>query len=194
MHKSIYCTKVLGAKSIDHARWGSLLAGLLKLPVLFLMVYPGLMAKVVFPDLETPDTVFPTLVSELLPSGLKGLVLAGLMAAIMSSIDSTLHSASTLITLDFVQKLKPQLTTVQLTKIGKFVTLLFMIISILWVPVVASFETLFMYLQSALAYLVPPVVAVFILGLFWPGATNKGALWGMVGGHIAAILTLFFLF
>ncbi|MCB0391020.1 MAG: sodium:solute symporter [Bdellovibrionales bacterium] len=181
--------RVLGAKSIDHARWGSLFAGLLKLPVLFFMVYPGLMARNIFPDLSSPDLVFPTLVNELLPIGIKGLVLAGLMAAIMSSIDSTLHSASTLITMDFVKKYKPNMTPQQLTKSGRYITLGFMVISILWVPVVASFETLFQYLQSALAYLVPPVVSVFILGLFWRGTTSRGAFWGMIISHIFSLIT-----
>lgn len=181
--------RVLGAKNTQHARWGSLFGGLLKLPVLFIMVYPGVMARMLFPDLETPDLVFPTLVSELLPVGLKGLVLAGLVAAIMSSIDSTLHSASTLVTMDFVKKLNPEIQKRQLTSIGRKVTVIFMVIAILWVPVVAKFETLFGYLQNALAYLVPPVVAVFMLGLFWKRATSKGAFYGLLAGHAVSLVT-----
>lgn len=182
--------RVLGAKNIYHARIGSLFGGFLKLPVLFIMVYPGLMARAIFPDLGKPDMVFPVLVSELLPIGLKGLVLSGLMAAIMSSIDSTLHSASTLVTLDFVHKLRPGFTNKELTKVGRIVTIIIMVLSILWVPVVAQFETLFGYLQMALAYLFPPVVAVFIVGLFWKGASSSGAFWGMVIGHVLSLSTL----
>ena len=85
--------RVLGARSIAHARWGALLAGFLKLPVLYLMVLPGVMAGIFLPELENADMVFPALVTTLLPAGLAGLVIAGLLAAIMSSIDSTLNSA-----------------------------------------------------------------------------------------------------
>ncbi len=101
--------RVLGARSIAHARRGALFAGLLKLPVLFLMVLPGVMASVFMPGLEQGDQVFPALISTLLPPGLAGLVLAALVAALMSSIDSTLNSAAALVTLDFVKPMWPQL-------------------------------------------------------------------------------------
>lgn len=188
--------RVLGARDINHARWGSLFGGFLKLTVLFIMVYPGIMARQLYPDLARADAVFPTMVTSLLPLGLKGLILAGLIAAIMSSIDSTLHSVSTLVTVDFVKKANPKLTPVQLTRVGRFTTVVFMIFSIAWVPVVASSANLFAYLQEALAYLFPPVAAIFIIGLFWKRATGKGALAGLVFGHAVAIvcfiLTKFF--
>ncbi len=179
--------RVLAAKNVQHARWGILFAAFLKFAAMFILLFPGIMAREVFPGLETPDLVFPTIVAELLPVGLKGLVLAGLIAAIMSSIDSTLHSASTLVTMDFVRPLRPQTTQAQLTLIGRMVTLLFMLVSILWIPVIANFETLFAYLQSSLAFFVPPVVAVFLLGLFWKGATASGAFWGLVVGHVTSL-------
>lgn len=182
--------RVLGARSIEHARWGSLFAGLLKLPVLFIMVFPGLMARLLYPDLERADLVFPRLISDLLPVGLKGLMLAGLVAAIMSSIDSTLNSASTLITMDFVKKLKPEFSDERLAWVGRAATLSIMVISASWTPVVARFETLFEYLQTTLAYLVPPVAAVFILGLFWRRANSRGALGGLILGHTFSIAVL----
>ena len=179
--------RVLGARDIAHARWGALFGGFLKLSVLFIIVYPGVMARDIYPDLARADAVFPTMVTSLLPVGLKGLVLAGLIAAIMSSIDSTLHSVSTLVTIDFVKKSKPDLNSSQLTWIGRFTTVFFMILSIIWVPVVASSANLFAYLQEALAYLFPPVAAIFLIGLFWKRATGRGALAGFIVGHTVAI-------
>jgi SSS family solute:Na+ symporter len=182
--------RVLGAKDTDNARWGSLLAGLLKLPVLYIMVFPGVMARFIFPDLPRADLVFPTMVTELLPVGLRGLVIAGLVAAIMSSIDSTLHSASTLVTMDFVKKWRPHISANSLTKVGRTVTLCFMVFSALWTPVVARFSTLFEYLQSALAFLVPPVAAVFFLGVFWSRANSKSVMTALIGSHAFSISVL----
>jgi solute:Na+ symporter, SSS family len=181
--------RVLSAKSIPHARWGALFGGLLKLPVLFIMVLPGIMARKLFPDLPNPDQVFPTMIVELLPVGLKGLVMAGLIAALMSSIDSTLHSASTLVTMDFIKKLRPNIPNAKLTNIGRVITIIFMVLSVAWVPVVASYGALFNYLQNMLAYLFPPVVALFVLGLFWKRANSRGAIVGLVAGHIFSVST-----
>jgi SSS family solute:Na+ symporter len=181
--------RVLAARDIHHARWGALFVGLLKLPVLFIMVFPGIMARQLYPELPRPDMVFPTMVTGLLPVGLKGLVLAGFIAAIMSSVDSTLNSASTLVTMDFVKKIRPTLPDERLTTIGRITTITFMLISAFWVPIVAQASTLFAYLQSALAYVFPPVVAVFILGLFWKRATGTGALVGLIVGHVVTIST-----
>jgi len=184
--------RVLGARDIHHARWGALFGGLLKLPVLFIMVFPGIIACVLYPEISRPDEVYPKMVSDLLPVGIRGLVLAGLLAAIMSSVDSTLNSASTLVTMDFVRKLRPSISEQGLAKIGRITCIIFMIVAVLWVPVVSSFSTLFQYLQSALAYLFPPVVAVFLLGMFYKRATSTGALVGMIGGHVVS-LTVFLL-
>jgi len=182
--------RVLGARDVRHARWGALLAGLLKLPVLWLMVFPGVAARVLFPDLARPDLVFPTLVTELLPVGVRGIVLAGLLAAIMSSIDSTLNSASTLVTMDFAARLRPGLGERALVRVGRATTLAGMLVSALWVPVVARSTTLFEYLQGALAYLFPPVVAVVLLGLFWRRANGAGALAGLLVGHATSVSVL----
>ena len=105
--------RTLGAKNLDHGRWGALFAGLLKVPVIFIMVLPGTFARVLYsPDTyealaQRPDMVFPTLLFDLLPVGVRGLALAALVAAVMSSVDSTLNTASTLVTMDFIKKLKP---------------------------------------------------------------------------------------
>ena len=180
--------RVLGARSIADARRGALFAGLLKLPVLFLMVLPGVMASVFLPGLEQGDQVFPALIGTLLPSGLAGLVLAALVAALMSSIDSTLNSAATLVTLDFVKPLWPRLTSRQMLWIGRAAIVVFMVLSALIAPAIGGFEGLFHYLQTALAFLVPPVVVIFLFGLFWPRAGAGAALATLLGGHAVSAL------
>ncbi|MCC5833568.1 MAG: sodium:solute symporter [Opitutales bacterium] len=167
--------RTLGAKDLNHGRWGALFAGLLKLPVLFLMVLPGTIALVLYPDLPSPDLVFPTLTFDLLPVGLRGFILAAMIAAIMSSIDSTLNSASTLVTMDFVKHHRPQVSQKTLVRIGRIVTGVFMIFAVLWAPQITQFPTLWQYLQSILAYITPPVVVCFLAGLFWVRANKDGA-------------------
>ncbi|MCU7848970.1 MAG: sodium:solute symporter [Candidatus Thiodiazotropha sp. (ex Lucinoma kastoroae)] len=184
--------RVLGARSIAHARWGVLFAGFLKLPVLYIMVLPGVMAGVFLPELENGDAVFPALVTTLLPTGLVGLVMAGLLAAIMSSIDSTLNSASALLTMDFLRPARRGWSAKRVVWTGRGFILLFMFLAALISPMVASFSGLFHYLQSALAYLVPPVAVVFMLGLFWHRASATGALATLLGGHLVSALLFVF--
>jgi SSS family solute:Na+ symporter len=175
--------RVLGAKDIKNARWGALLGGLLKLPVLFIMVIPGVFAFSIFPNLTDPDMVFPTMVANMLPVGITGIVLAGLIAAIMSSIDSTLNSASTLITMDFIKPKNPNLTAEETGKIGRWTTIVLMAVACTWAPLIEQFDGIFQYIQEAFAYIVPPVVAIFILGMFWRRGNRHAAFWTLVGGH-----------
>jgi SSS family solute:Na+ symporter len=184
--------RVLGARSIADARWGALFAGLLKLPVLYLMVLPGVMAGVFLPELDNGDAVFPALVTTLLPAGLVGLVMAGLLAAIMSSIDSTLNSASALLTMDFLRPEQRGWAPTRIAWVGRGFIVLFMLLAVMIAPLIDNFQGLFHYLQSALAFLVPPVAVVFILGLFWRGASATGAIVTLVGGHaVSAVLFIF---
>ncbi|SDY19419.1 sodium:solute symporter [Nitrosomonas halophila] len=185
--------RVLGARNLDHGRWGALLAGFLKLPMLFIMVMPGIFALFLYPDLPsldafTPDIVFPVLLFDLLPSGLRGLILVALIAAIMSSIDSTLNAASTLVTMDFTKLLKPAWNEQQLLLAGRITTFIFMLIAAIWAPIIADFPSLWVYLQSILAYQSPPFVAALLLGIFWGGAHRQAAFWGLIGGHLLSTL------
>ena len=180
--------RVLGAKDVNHGRWGALLAGFLKIPVLFLMVIPGTAAIILYPELERPDLVFPTLMFDLLPVGVLGLVLAGFLAALMSQIDSTLNSASTLVTMDFIRRRHPELTSEKLLKIGRYVTFVFMLFAVLWAPQIENFGSLFKYLQAVLAYAVPPVVCLFLFGTFWSRANKEGGFATIVVGVASAIL------
>lgn len=181
--------RVLAARDLDHGRWGSLFAGLLKLPVLFVMVLPGTLALVLYPELRgTPDLVYPTLMFDLLPTGLLGLVFAGFVAALMSQVDSTLNSASTLVTMDFVARRRPDLDARQLKRVGQGVTLGFMVLAAAWAPQIERFPSLFKYLQATLAYTVTPVVALFLVGLFWKRANANGAFAALIGGLLAGAL------
>ncbi len=176
--------RVLGAKDVAHASWGALFAGFLKLPVLFIMVLPGTAAVMLYPDLPRGDAVFPTLVMDLLPIGFKGLVCAGFVAALMSQIDSTLHGASTLVTMDFVRPLRPGISDRGLLYTGRIVVVVLMTLAAAWAPSLGRFGTLFGYLQSVLAYAVPPVLSLFLVGWFWERASAFGAQLALLGGTL----------
>ena len=177
-----FVQRALAAKSLDQGRKGALFGGLLKLPNLFLMVVPGMIAILLFPNLDSPDKVFPTLALELLPAGLRGLVLTALLAAIMSSLDSALNAAASLLTMDFVRPLRPRLSDRALLAIGRIFTGILMVIAALYAPLIERFGSLFEYFQATLAYIVPPVVAVYLVGLFWRRATPTAGFWSLVTG------------
>jgi SSS family solute:Na+ symporter len=176
--------RMLSAENIDHARWGALFAGLLKLPVLFLIVLPGTCALLLFPKLPHPDLVYPNLILRLLPAGLVGLVVAGFVAATMVSIASMLNSASTLITMDVIRQLKPNLSDAQIVRIGRASTVGILVVAVVWAPQLQLFPSLWQYLQAVLAYAVPPVVALFLVGMFWRGANADGAAAAMLVGSV----------
>lgn len=174
--------RLLGARDARTAGRGALLAAALKLLPLFLMVLPGVMATALYSDLARPDTVFPRLVADYAPVGVAGLILAALLAAIMSSVDSTLNSASTLIIVDFVQPHRPTLETHRLALLGRVCVFVLVALAAIWAPMIDRFPGLFAYLQQTFAYVTPPLVAVFLLGLYTRiGA--RAALYGTLSGH-----------
>lgn len=167
--------RTLGARDLNHGRWGTLFAAALKLPILFIMILPGTMALVLYPGLSNPDLVWPTLAFDLLPVGLRGVVLAALIAAISSTVDSVFNSAATIVTMDFVRIYRPNISQNGLAAIGRLTTGIVMIVAAAWAPQIQGFQTLWQYLQSVLSYVVPPVVAVFVLGIFWRRINRQGA-------------------
>ncbi|MGD2070892.1 MAG: sodium:solute symporter [Gemmatimonadota bacterium] len=173
--------RTLGSRDLDQGRKGAVFAGLLKMPNLFLMILPGAFAVLLFPAVENPDTVFPRLAFELLPAGFRGLVLTGVVAAIMSSLDSALNAAATLVTIDFVRTARPDASDDRLVLLGRVVTAVVMVVAAVYSPLIAGFRNLFGYFQSSLSYVTPPVVAVYLLGIFWPRANRHGAFWTLVG-------------
>jgi len=175
--------RILGARDVEQAQQGALLGGALKLLPLFIMVLPGLMARQRLPDLSTPDQVFPMLVVEVLPAGLVGLVIAGLFAAIMSSIDSTLNSASALVMYDFLQVDEQDVPPQRVLLWGRLATFGFMLLAALWAPQIQNFSGLFAYLQQAFSVVVPPVAAIFLLGAFSRRGAGLTALVTLLFGH-----------
>jgi SSS family solute:Na+ symporter len=184
--------RALGARSLEHGRYGALFAGLLKLPIIFIVVLPGLFGRILYPPAEFPalaenaDLIFPTMMFDLLPVGVRGVIATALLAAIMSSLDSILNSASTLVTMDFVRVVRPTASNRALVITGRIVTFTFMALAILWAPQIERFPNIWTYLQQMLAYLSPPVVACFVLGIFWKRATAQGAFAALVFGHVGA--------
>ena len=181
--------RTLASKSTRQGQWGAIFAGFLKLSILFIMIFPGAFARVLYPEMTEMDMIYPTMLVDLLPSGLLGIVLAGLIAAMMSSLDSGLNSVSTLVTMDFITKFKPKWDSHKLMQIGRIITTVVMVIAILWAPQIGKFEKLWDYLQMTLAWFCPPIVALFVMGLFVKRVNNTGALAGIiVGGSITVIL------
>lgn len=180
--------RVLSAKNLDHGRAGALLAGALKLPVLFIMVLPGTMAIHLYDTLPNNDLVYPTLMFDLLPTGLLGLCLAGFIAALMSQIDSTLNAASTLVTMDFIRPAKPNWSSKQLMRTGRIATGTFMVLAALWAPQIERFDNLFSYLQQVLAFSVPPIVALYLGGIFSRRVNQMGAQAALIAGTLCGLL------
>ena len=179
--------RILGGRNIQNARWGVILAGFLKIIPLFIMVIPGAMAISQFPGLENPDQVFPTTVLEVLPVGLVGLVLSGLISAIMSSVDSTLNSASTLIVIDFVKPRNPDITPERTAFYGRVATLILMVVAATWAPMIVHFDGIWAYLQQMFSIVVPPIAAIFLMGVFYRRGNGHGAFWTLVIGTLLGI-------
>lgn len=181
--------RVLCAKGINHARTGTIFAGFLKILPVFLLVVPGLVAAVLFPGIKG-DEAYPMLVASfLLPAGIKGLVIAGLLAALMSSLAGCFNSTSTLFTMDFYRHYHPDANERKLVLVGRLATVVIVFTTILWVPLTKLISShMYIYLQSVQAYISPPIAAVFILGIFWKKVNGKGAIWTLIsGGMLGAI-------
>lgn len=172
--------RVLAAKNLDHGRWGALFAGAMQLPLLVLLVFPGIFARDVFPDLDDPDMAWPSLIFEFVPVGLRGLVVAALIAALMSTLDSVLNGAASLVVNDFVKTRDKEYSDRGLLILSRVLVGVFMVIAIAWAPVILSFDTLVEYFQSFLGYVTMPFVVALIGGIFWKRATAGGAFWTMV--------------
>jgi SSS family solute:Na+ symporter len=177
-----FVQRALAARSLAEGRMGALFGGLLKLPNVFLMILPGMIAIVLLPGMDNPDQVFPTLAAKLLPTGLRGLILTALIAAIMSSLDSALNAAASLLTMDFVRPLRPEISGRRLLVVGRMLTAVLILVAAVYAPLIERFGSLFQYFQSTLAYIVPPIVAVYLGGLFWRRPSGSGAFWAVVSG------------
>jgi len=167
--------RVLGARTIADGQRGAIFAGCLKLAVPFILVLPGVIAGVLFPNLPKYDGAYPRLVATLLPAGLRGLVLAGLIAILMSSMSACYNSSATLVVRDFVLRLRPGLAEERQVVMGRWVTVAMAVLGVLAAPVVGSSVTIWYYLQNISAYLSVPMAAVIFIGLLWKRGNTKGA-------------------
>ncbi len=187
--------RVLAARNLDHARGGTIFAGFLKLLPVVLFVLPGVAAYGLVQQgrltLERPDQALPALVTALLPVGLRGLVVAGLLAALMSSLSSVFNSCSTLMTFDVYRKLRPAATERQLVAFGQLSTGALVLLALAWIPLMGRISgQLYQYLQSVQAYISPPIAAVFLLGLFWTRVNARGAMAALGAGFVLGALRL----
>ncbi|WFE76574.1 sodium/solute symporter [Roseinatronobacter sp. S2] len=185
--------KVLAAKNVDHGRWGLLLAGGLQLPFLFILVLPGLMGREIFPEIGDADQIWPALVFQLLPEGLRGLALAALVAALMSTVDSVLNGSASLVVNDFVKPRKKHWSDARMLLLSRALVGVFMVLAAIWAPLIGSFGGIVEYFQSFLGYITMPVVVVFLGGLFWRQPPRHAAFWTLsIGIPIGVVcFTLF---
>ena len=180
--------KALSARSVLDARIGTIFAAALKILPVFILVLPGLIAKALWADDVTGDNAYPLLVLRLLPPGLMGLMVAALLAALMSSLSSVFNSCSTLITMDIYRKLHPEAGERRLVWVGRLSTVVVVGLSIAWIPFIRYLDDeIYQYLQSVQAYVGAPITATFLTGILWRGATARAALVTLIfGGLIGA--------
>ncbi len=195
--------RTLAAKSLRDARRGAIFGGFLKVLPVFIFLVPGMIGYALHTKgvITIPakaggeingDMVFPTMVASLLPAGLRGIVVAGLLSALMSSLASLFNSCATLFTLDIYEKLRPGRSEKELVRVGRFATSFVVVAGIIWIPVMklVSGGGLYQYLQSVQGYLAPPITATFLLGLFFKRINARGAFVGMAVGFVLGMIKL----
>ena len=198
--------RTLAAKNLTTARRGTIWGAFLKVWPVMIFLIPGLIAAALNEKgiIELPmiaadpevagsvpkingDKVFATMVAEMLPIGLRGLVIGGLLAALMSSLSSLFNSCATLFTIDIYQKIKPKSSQAQLVQVGRIATAVVVVAGILWIPILRSLSEdsgLYVYLQQVQGYLAPSITAVFLLGLFYTRTNSAGAIVGLLAGFL----------
>jgi SSS family solute:Na+ symporter len=189
--------RCLAGRNEQQARRGTIFAGYLKLLPFFIFMIPGLIAFVLKQqgklDMASSDTAFPTLVKEIMPFGLRGILAGGLLAALMSSLASVYNACSTLFTMDIYQKIKPHAGNKELVRVGRIATGIVVLLGMVWIPLMKNISSsLYNYLQSVQSYLAPPIAAAFLLGVFFKRINAKGAYAAMVSGFIIGVLKLIF--
>jgi len=200
--------RALGAPNEREARRGSIFASFLKLLPVFVFIVPGMICFAVAKSGTNPalkailfdeqgglvrsqaQMAYPLIVQHVLPAGVRGIVVAGLLAALMSSLAGVFNASSTLFTMDFYSKLRPQATQQQLVWIGRVATTIMVVIGLLWIPIIRGAQGLYFYLQSVQGYLAPPIFTVFILGIFWKRLNAKGCLAALVVGFLLGLFRL----
>ncbi|CAF3366174.1 unnamed protein product, partial [Rotaria sp. Silwood2] len=191
--------RALAAKNLTHAQAGCIVAGYLKFLPLFLMIVPGMVARILYPDLigcSTPDScqeicgnqasctdiAYPLIVIRLMPNGLRGLTLACMIAALMSSLTSIFNSSSTIFTLDIWQRFRSKAPQWELLIVGRIFTLILVGISILWIGIIHNEH------PAVISFLAPPISAIYLLGILWKRINEEGAFWGLICGLVIGLI------
>lgn len=195
--------RVLAAKNIAHAKGSTLMAGVLKILPMFIIVIPGMISRILFPDelacigpehcmavcgsqAGCSNIAYPRLVMNVMPVGLRGLMMAVMIAALMSDLDSIFNSASTIFTLDIYKMLRARASSRELVVVGRMFVIFMVAISIAWVPVIIEMQggQMYLYIQEVAGYLTPPIAALFLLGVFWKRCNETGAFCGGMTGFV----------
>jgi SSS family solute:Na+ symporter len=199
--------RALGAPNEQVARRGSIFAAVLKLFPVYLFIIPGLICYALgksgkVPGLEQvydsatgtatakSQVAFPLMVEHLLPPGLRGIVVAGLLSALMGSLAGVFNACSTLFTVDIYNKIRPQASQHEIVRMGRLATITMVLIAMAWIPVVRGATGLYNYLQSVQSYLAPPIFVVFFFGVFWKRLNAQGCFWAMVIGFIVGLFRM----
>jgi len=195
--------RTLAAKNLKEARRGALFGGFLKVWPVFIFLVPGLIGwalhekgLMVIPSAKgggiDGDQVFALMVTNLLPEGMRGLVVAGLLSALMSSLASLFNSCATLFTVDIYEKLKPGKSEQHLVMVGRIATAFVVVAGLIWIPIMHKMAGggIYVYLQGVQSYLAPPITCVFLLGLFWRRTTSQGAFYGLIVGFLLGMAKL----
>ncbi len=192
--------RVLGAKDENHARIGPIFAGFIKILPVFIFVLPGLICLALvrkglippMPTLEdgTEDSAqtYSHMITHLLPIGMRGLVAAALMAALMSTVSGALNSAATLFTYDLYKRWRPDTSENRLVVIGRIVTFAAMVLAMVWSPFCARFPTVFQGISAVISYIAPPIVVVFLAGIFFKKASSKASIVTLIAGSVLGLL------
>jgi SSS family solute:Na+ symporter len=200
--------RALGAPNEQTARRGSIFAGFLKLFPVYLFIIPGLICYALAKSGKIPElaslvnadgtavahasqAAYPLLVKYLLPAGLRGIVVAGLLSALMGSMAGIFNACSTLFTIDLYSKWRPKASQHEVVRMGRWATGAMVVIALLWIPVVQGAHSLYNYLQTIQGYLAPPVFVVFFAGVFWKRLNAKGCLWAMLVGFALGLFRMF---
>ncbi len=194
--------RVLSGKNETEARRGTIFGAYLKLLPVFLFLIPGMIAfalhqktgsflPMLASGAHNADAAFPTLVAKLLPAGVKGLVVCGILAALMSSLASLFNSSAMLFTIDFYKRFKPETPEKKLVVIGQIATVVIVVLGILWIPVMRSVgDVLYTYLQDVQSVLAPGIAAAFLLGIAWKRTSALGGMWGLISGMVVGLTRL----
>ncbi len=181
--------RVLGAKSIHAAQMGPIFAGFLKILPVFILVFPGVIAYVLFKDIIGTDAnqALPVMIDQLLPTGLKGIMAATLLAALMSTIAAALNSSATLVAVDIIKRLRPGTSDIQQIRYGRIAAIVVMLLAMVWSTQGDKFSSIFEGINKIAAAIAPPVATVFLFGVFSKRGTNQAAIATLLAGLVLGI-------